>query len=715
MRQDPITAERQCQRDTMAEAAQSFFTAGFPFHLNPLPALSYSLVPADENEQSDSEDELSTGQGMRLQPQLSSCERQNWPVIAHNLNSDSFKDAVSYWAKILILLDGADADPHFATLRRFFDARLPPGQRIGENPVPDDRIATTFSADQDFNSTGIERRSSFLTSSRLSRRLQWNRRPSLPSSMHLRQPESNASHSQRSLLGSIRRTSRRGGADLDVNSASTDACELWVAQRDDLNPKCIHFNVRLDLHNVHLAPSLHTHETKNAMPKKRSNLALSSSRFAREDTENVAIPSPTTASFASEDGSQPAQQASTGSRRSFVSRILDRGFRRPSHLVAAGGAPPDWLHNGHNSLHPYDPENAEVIDSDEECDRRESEHPRTLSTGPRRSSAGSNAARSLVGTHAVHSDLERVEEDSQLDSAGYLSSALRSGAQDSKATPPSEDIEAPNVAEGEDLLSLLRKASACVLRPGAQQKEPAWNRDADDALPSIISYAMAQAFGWEGIMHLCYGPGSLSTQEQVFSPLGRAADIDSIMRKKFDAVLSWRSNVTHGSEADDMHTPLDAAVMTPRAGDDMDSLVTGESALGVDHSKEEKQANAAPPIARHTLARTWSDWHLLFSSLFNWVSEYEAVRIRNGLSHEMGFEMLPPQQGITKSRGTGRMQPSPCVEADALQTSHGFQRLPGVPEALRLGPDNVEHKDYRWARSRLRVSHIQTPISTLVI
>ena len=690
----------------MDEAIQPFFTVGFPCHLESLPTLHYSLVPSEHDESSDSEDELNAGQGMRLLPQLVASERQPWPVIMRNITSETFMESVDQWSKLLVLLDAADPDPHFAGLRRFFDTRL--AKVLQEAPrSPEEALFSSMTlgesgrngspAPPEPEATGapVERRGSF-TPARLQKHFQWTRRPSLPAAMHARPQDTDVPPvpQSRSILGSMRRSSRR--SDGDSGAINTDMYELWVASaHDEANARCVRFNVRLDLHAVRLAPSPSMTDPKNDARAKRAP-SLEFTPVVRDDTNTPPTGAPSTVESLASD-----EVSGSASRRSFVHRILDRGLRKSSVSGAPAASSQAWMRN-HDHLDPYGPENAEAIDSDDEVDHRREDRP---AFGPRRSSSGSNAARSL-GTHAMPSDLGRVEEDSLLEPSEYTS-GLRSVMHESKAAASLSDSDVPGVSDGEDFLALLRRASATVLRSGMQSS---WNRGADDALPSILSYAMAQAFGWEGVQHLCYGAGSFCAQEQVFAPLGRAADINSSIKKKHDAVLSWRSNVQAGGEefAGFPSVP-DQDVLTPRLGDEPDSPVEMRSTVSNNETQSEPNTDSAPRLARNVLGRSWSDWHALFSSIFGWVSEYETTRIRSGLAHEMGREN--PQNVVGVSRRTGRAQPSPCIEADALNGAHGFQRLPGIPEALRHGPQGEEHRDFRWARSRLRSSHVHTPIS----
>lgn len=234
-----------------------------------------------------------------------------------------------------------------------------------------------------------------------------------------------------------------------------------------------------------------------------------------------------------------------------------------------------------------------------------------------------------------------------------------------------EGLESPR-HNGDELLPLLRVAVH-------YSAGSAWRYGDQDPLPVILMQAWADAVGWEGIMHLCYGQHSASQTEHVYSALGRAADISLHQREKHDAVLSWLDKMQHGDQEPKPQASWDTTSKAPVAS------VGQRSAPG------------------HT--RTWDDWQRLFSSLSSWVSEYETARVRACLAHEYGKE---PAYSTRPNHVHANIPPS--VAQDMLQGAHGFWRLDGIPDALRQPDTQQEHMDYRWARSRLESRQIGTPL-----
>ena len=250
------------------------------------------------------------------------------------------------------------------------------------------------------------------------------------------------------------------------------------------------------------------------------------------------------------------------------------------------------------------------------------------------------------------------------------------GISEQYAIDDSDDEEGYGAARqnNDELLPLLRMAVH-------YSSTSAWSYGDQDPFPVILMQAFADAFGWEGIMHLCYGQHSACQTEHVYSALGRAADISLHQREKHDAVLSWLEKMQHDDKETKPQAPSDT---TPEA------------------------PSYAPPVSLRSvsgLTRTWDDWQRLFSSLSSWVSEYETARVRACLAHEYGKE-----QAYTTRPNHVHANIPPSVEQDMLQGAHGFWRLDGIPDALRQPDTHQEHMDYRWARSKLESRQIGTPL-----
>ena len=241
---------------------------------------------------------------MRLQPELTSCDAQPWPVIGRELQTESFQHAVACWAKIFVLLDAADPDAHFSALRRFFDARLPATDEGGRSSPVDERVLSMSpTRERNASGSGVERRSSFVAPHRFSRRMQWTRRPSLPASGSARSPEASVPPLPRSLFGTVRRGSRRAAA--SETGTSTEMYDLWVAPPDDDHARCVPFSVRLDLHSVHLAPP------PPGVRRKRGGSALVFTRIGGEEGEG------STSTPSHDEAPVLEAPAPSGPRRSF--------------------------------------------------------------------------------------------------------------------------------------------------------------------------------------------------------------------------------------------------------------------------------------------------------------------------------------------------------------------------------------------------------------
>ncbi|KAL4399127.1 hypothetical protein ACI68E_003500 [Malassezia pachydermatis] len=640
------------------DIVQSYFTVGLAEHLEPLPQLLYEIVQ-DTSEAGDSDDDMSVGQGQRLRPQLRTFAPAPLSSLKSKVSVPVNRECIKIWSKLLVMLDGADADPHFWHLRQFFDARIHAPEQARQDADEEEEADT--------HPSPLERRSSMRSTGFRAPKIQWSRRPTI-STVEEIQP-------MRSFLGSIRRGStRRPIQEADV--PRTDMYEIWVGTETER--KCIHFPVRLDLHSVGLAnPRMQSaaSEQRATAEKGRTNDTAYQSvahDMGKSLDESVA-------------GSMTASQTS---RRSFMHRMLDRGFRRGSQ--ASGASVPGWIH-GMEDVQDI-PTNA-LDDSDDE--HGDAVSPLVRNFHHRRASVASSAARSHAVALPKTSELGRVEEGTTFEPSEQVSSVQH-------RSDPSEAKSIPPIAEGEDFLSLLRKA--CSYATG-----PHWLSGDSDPLPAIIMFAMADAFGWEGILHLCYGKDSMCDREQVFASLGRAAYMESHRKQKYEAVLSWRKNIVSNANENFMadNGVLDTMPSEPPV-DDVESVSTRRSLLS-EQGAEESEKESSHQRARHTFARTWDDWKTLFTSLSAWVSEYETVRVQTGLAHEYGQEPTFTVPSPSHLPRLTLQSPPLCVEQDALQGAYGFWRLSGIPAALRL-ESHHEHMDYRWSRAKLRSSQLGTPM-----
>lgn len=678
---------------------QSFFTIGMAVNLEPLPFLYYSEPDAPSTSAVDPAAGDRSQHGA-LEPQLTTYSTQTLGMVLRVAQDPRTRAAAEAWAKLLRLLDAADADPHFTQLRRFFDARSEDTAEDRAEEAAEGRSAspTTPSA------------------SRLHRRL-WMRRPSLPQMLqNMGVAEDEVSRTSRPTR---RRFSMRARGQGDGRG---DAHELWFLPAGRTRegeappePRCVRFDVRLDLHSVQLAP-----------PPARAAPA-------------APRPAPAPQSPAQRRYTDTTRGAAPARRGSFVQRLLDRGIRKSGSMRSAGAPGPAWMHG---YADPQDPRYAEALDVDDEEDSRRGVDTESHGMGSdvappsdvfsssdagiaSRVSTGSAAARSTAtgAQVAAAPDLDRVEE--------YEPSGSSAGSAQASAWQP-----------GEDFLTLLRTACSTGLPDQEMSSQRGWwSRGETDPLPTTLALAFALAFGWEGMMHFCYGPLSISAQEGVYGALGTVADMDMRAREKLDAVLQWRTKVQpeYGTAAEPApQAPLDPDALDDlpaeppaerfrAAGDDEEadsthavdaeagsfpsrpSVATGardEDAAG----GREGEEHTAAPIARRSFIRTWRDWATLFASVFNWVSLYEKTRVHAGLVRELDCEASAPVRGAA-CRTPGVPAPSPSVEEDALNSEAGFRRLPGIPDALRDAPGGAEYNEYRWARHMLDESQLATSMT----
>lgn len=603
---------------------QSFFTVGLATKLEPLPDLSYEIVDGHDYD-SDTSDEWNAGHGQRLEPRLTTFSPLHMEAVLRAVEAPQAQESIEAWRKLFVLLDAADPDPHFSHLRAFLDARLQPSATGHESDEAD--IIHGMSRLQ------TDTRSPQRALSFRSARLPWTRRGSTATG-------DDAAGSVRSLMTSIRRPQRRNDAE-----PRTDVHDLWIGS--DAQRRCVRFDVRLDLHTVHLAP----------WP--RSGSAGDAHAPIGETV--------------SDDVS--ATTSTTASRQSMMHRLLERNFRRGSHASSAVPpplAPEAWA----------DVPTQALDDSDDEVFEALSPAAPTFAQPRRTSATSSLAQRSFLASRKT-TDLGRVDENEDF-------------------VPPASP------GPREDFLALLR--AACSYVPASQ----AWPSGENDPLPALLMCAMADAFGWEGIMHLCYGKDSPCDRQQMFAPLGRAALAESTRQQKWDALLSWRTRVAQEADTNidsmpDAVPPQDADLPSFLPGPRSESSVHDDAvpALELDDTSD-LSAPLKERRARHTTSRTWDDWLLLFTSLSSWVSAYETTRVHAGLAPELGQKpRTPTPMAPVPSRAAHA--PTACVELDARASQHGFWRLPGVPTALRA-ESGEEHLDYRWASTKLHSAQFGTPL-----
>ena len=121
---------------------QNYFTMPFALHLRPLPHISFlAHQESAESSEGDLNDGASTSShgsnyraGMhRLKPVLQSVPPHSLSTISILLERTGCLEAVPIWARLITLLDQADEDAQFTNLRQFFDARFDSEGRLIRN------------------------------------------------------------------------------------------------------------------------------------------------------------------------------------------------------------------------------------------------------------------------------------------------------------------------------------------------------------------------------------------------------------------------------------------------------------------------------------------------------------------------------------------------------------------------------------------------------
>lgn len=387
----------------------------------------------------------------------------------------------------------------------------------------------------------------------------------------------------------------------------------------------------------HLAPESFVLSTETRPVRFRVRLDLHNAQLAPPPQPGEM---PSIAPEAEEDtrvGPPPAR------RGSLIHRVFDRNRRRSSQAARSVISSFSWT----TSADPRDPEYAEAVDDDDE----------------------------------LAAKMSRVS----------VASLERSGASGAPDLARVDEHGSPNP----DILSLIRTACAATYESATD-----FPSGDGDPMPTVLCAALAYAFGWEGVMHLCYGSGSPGTVGTgPYEELGRAADRDALQREKHAYVSSWRDSVQTAiaQEGDGVDMPYE----------DIDETASIPSQPSVMDTSECGVSETAP----NTFQRSWADWEEVLTSLVWWVVEYETGRVRGGLAREYGCghaarhtptpAVLHSQPAIAAFRTGVVLTPSPVLVADAVNDENGFQRVDGVPES-------TEYTDFRWSHTKLHGSHIRT-------
>ncbi|PWN88286.1 hypothetical protein FA10DRAFT_268489 [Acaromyces ingoldii] len=118
---------------------------------------------------------------------------------------------------------------------------------------------------------------------------------------------------------------------------------------------------------------------------------------------------------------------------------------------------------------------------------------------------------------------------------------------------PQQETTRPNSIEldREEMADALLEATMgqSVGPKGLDAEDGWWPCGSADPLPIAFACALAEALGWQGVMRLCYGKGSLCARSGDFGPLGRAADINDKQKEDSEKVERWARDVSASAYA----------------------------------------------------------------------------------------------------------------------------------------------------------------------
>ena len=190
------------------EALHRFFTIGLATRLEPLPALSYDVVPVQEGD-GPVDESSHLGHGQWLKPRMTPFAPLTLERAKQCATEPWFRACVEAWTRVFRLLDAVDNDPHFSRLRHFFDTRRPA------------EVDNAADGSEEV-SRPLERKVSTHSGSRVPIRLHWSRRANEAVT----------------------------DAQTAPASSSYDQCDLFMEGHEYGQ---VRFPVRVDLDRIHLA------------------------------------------------------------------------------------------------------------------------------------------------------------------------------------------------------------------------------------------------------------------------------------------------------------------------------------------------------------------------------------------------------------------------------------------------------------------------------
>ncbi|KDN42291.1 hypothetical protein K437DRAFT_257920 [Tilletiaria anomala UBC 951] len=257
-----------------------------------------------------------------------------------------------------------------------------------------------------------------------------------------------------------------------------------------------------------------------------------------------------------------------------------------------------------------------------------------------------------------------------------------------------------------------------------------------DPMTVAIASAFGHSLGWEGIMNLCYGVESGSSQAGDFIPLGRAAELHEQSKVNSANVLAWRSDVAASAGAtpetrladlpsavaDALDNDLDRlnpeaeVIQSEGSAESLGSWLKKlrsrlQGATSLPHRLPEVKEASGTGIATQ---RSWQHWLELFRSIAAWIDAFEETRVKAGLATEVGQQQTALVWTAPDGEGYNSLF-APSLLKDISNVQNPFRRRHGVPDGLPPGPDGDELASYRWSKQNLDARHFSTPLTHMCL
>ncbi|PWN51065.1 hypothetical protein IE53DRAFT_368369 [Violaceomyces palustris] len=337
-----------------------YFTLAFALHLNPLPTIDYVPVAggsgSTDTDLSDSSSSgaLKAGPTTRLESIVTNHPPHPIQTISFLLQYTKALESVGPWAQLIELLDNADPDPTFRNLREFFDARYDSqGRLIGSelasssnSPRKPKRRTGSINRLKGHDG-GLKQRESQAEDAR---KASFSKSAGTSSGLKMSWLRKNSSATTSVQNETEEESSDDGNEGTSVPArklwkASSRASELHIPKRgnsvgsgghhleEDL--KTVRFTVRLDLHNVGLAPAPPRPPSKVARRASRSNrLARSPESVNRAPSLSARLKSRSSNAAPAYGGGQNLSQVASPESMLSAAGISEGGYSIDAELAA---------------------------------------------------------------------------------------------------------------------------------------------------------------------------------------------------------------------------------------------------------------------------------------------------------------------------------------------------------------------------------------------